>query len=152
MYTHAVEIEEIAKKLKGRYSSVLDYVDLEKIYFAWIQTGIKRPYEVTGITNKWLQSAIAVNQTPKLYCIAFTYDYYRTNIDQGHVLEWQILEMLYSISPEMDGTLRKKDVFEYSRILSTLSNLGFSYNWRAENLPPLLGEEYISFTPEEEEE
>jgi hypothetical protein len=80
-----------------------------------------------------------------------TYDFYQKC--EGSLLEWIMLDALYSCHPKMDGKIRRKDVHEFSRILNTLDDLGHAKDWRKNShLPELLGDETIIFGLEEEDE
>ena len=152
-YTEAKELRLIAEQLKVKYYTVVGYIDLEKIYFAFKGGDLPEWFEceVLGLQDTWIQHSVVSMEETKLYCVAMTYDFY-TKIS-GPLLEWTMLDLLYSCAPKMNGKKRGKDVHEHSRILSTIEDLGEPLGWRGNiHLPALLGEETILFGMEEEEE
>jgi hypothetical protein len=148
-YTESEEIQKIAENLKARYYNIIGYIDLEKIFFAFKGGDENFKYEIVGTQNDWLKFAIGNPNQTKLYCISLSYDFYQ--FAEGALLEWTILELLYSCAEQMNGKLRKKNVHEYSRFLKTLQELDISIDWRKNvHLPKLLGDETIMFELEDE--
>lgn len=152
-YSESKELRLLAEKLKARYINVVGYVDLDKIFFAF--KGGDLPdfftYEMLGLKNEWVKHATNSVKDAKTYCIAMTYDFYQKA--DGPLLQWTMLECLYSCGPKMDGKMRRKDVHEFSRFLETLEDLGEKTTWRSNlNLPELLGDETIAFALEEVDE
>ena len=148
-YTESKEIKAIAEKLRGRYINVVGYVDIEKIFFAFKGGDVSEDftYEVSGIKDDWIKHSSDALSDLKLYCIAMSYDFYQKSM--GALQEWIVLECLYSCAESMDGKLRRKDVHEFSRFLTTLENLNFSSDWRNNfHLPSLLEQETIVFALE----
>lgn len=152
-YTESKELREMAEKIKARYVHIVDYVDLDRIFFAFKGGDVPEhfTYEILGLKNDWVKHASSESLAEiKHYCIATTYDYYQNMTDTQ--LQWFMLDALYSCAPDMSGKLRRKNVHEFSRIISTLEDLDQSFNWRANpNLPDLLGDEIIAFGADEEE-
>ena len=149
-YVESKELLDIAGKLKSNYITVVGYIDLDKIFFAFKGGDINESftYEVLGLKNEWVKHATTSENETKMYCLAMSYDYYQKNL--GNNLEWTLMEMLYSVHPNMDGKLRRKDVHEFSRFLNTFEDLEIGHNWRKNgHLPALLGEETILFGLEE---
>ena len=152
-YSESKEPLEIAKKLKAKYINLVGYIDLTKIFFAFKGGDLNDnfTYEVLGLKNEWVKHTQDSQEDAKLYCIAMTYDFYQKC--EGSLLEWIMLDALYSCHPKMDGKIRRKDVHEFSRILNTLDDLGHAKDWRTNShLPELLGDETIIFGLEEEDE
>lgn len=150
-YTESKELRDVAEKLKARYINIVGYIDLEKIYFAFKGGDLPEffTYEVLGLQNEWVKHANQSMQDVKTYCISMTFDFYQKS--SGSLLEWILLDALYSCSEKMNGKLRRRDVHEFSRIIASLDDLGYSLNWRQNyHLPPLLGEETIIFGIEDE--
>jgi hypothetical protein len=146
-YTESKELLSIAEKLRIKYLNILGYIDLDKIFFSF-KGGDGVPewfkYEMMGIQNDWLKFTHHDLEDSKLYCLAMTYDFFEKS--QGGLLEWTLLDLLYNCANTMNGQLRKKDVHEYSRILSTLEDIDCSYDWRENaHLPSLLESETIAF-------
>lgn len=151
IYTDAEVLKELAQKLKARYPNVIGYIDTSKIFFAF-KGGDDLPdwfeYEVLGNQNQWTKFTDVSFFEAKEYCIAITYDFYKKA--DGPLLEWTLLDLLYSCSEKMDGKLRRKDLHEHSRILLTLNDLDIPILWRNyTNIPPLLDNETVSFQLEE---
>ena len=149
-YSESKELRALAEKLRINYITVVGYIDLEKIFFAFKGGDINENFthEVLGLKNEWVKHATANSDDTKLYCLAMSYDYYQKNA--GNNIEWILMEMLYSIHPSMDGKLRRKDVHEFSRFLNTFADLEIGYNWKKNgHLPALLGDETILFGIEE---
>lgn len=150
IYTESKELREVAESLKARYSNVVGYIDINKIFFAFKGGDLPNDFEVSGIKNDWVKHTINSLEEPKMYCISLSYDFYQKA--NGPLLEWIMLDLLYCCDPKLDGKLRRRDVHEFSRILNTLDDLGHSTKWRDNfHLPPLLGEETIIFGFEEDE-
>ena len=152
-YTESKELRSIAELLKARYINIVGYIELDKIFFAFKggDVGDFFDYETLGAQNDWVKHTIGCLEDAKLYCISMTYDYYQKT--QGSPLQWIMLECLYSCAAEMDGSLRRKNVHEFSRIINTLEELGISHDWRGNgHLPELLGEETIVFWGTEDDE
>lgn len=152
IYTESPEIKKIAEQLKSRYINLIGYVDLNKIFFTF-KSGNNTlfKYEILGTQSEWVKFTSSNIEDAKTYCIALDYDFYQSA--QGPLLQWILLDLLYSCLPSMNGKLRKKDVREFSRILNTIEDLGLSINWRTNNqMPDLLNVETIIFNPEEETE
>ena len=153
-YVESRELKEIATELKKRCCEIIGYIDLGKIFFAFV--GGEYPdwfeCEIQGLKNEWVKYTMqSPMEDAKVYCIALTYDYYEKI--QGTQLQWIVLDLLYSCSPAMNGKLRSRDVREFKMILNTLSEFDVNYDWRkTQHLPDLLGEEQIIFAPEEEED
>jgi len=150
-YTESKELRLIAEQLKARYITVIGYVDLERIFFAFKGGDLSEffKYEVLGLQNEWVKHSTSTFADVKTYCIAMTFDFFQKS--SGPLLEWIMLEALYSCTEKMNGKLRKKEVHEYSRLITTLDDLGCSINWRENfHLPSLLGEETIIFGIEDE--
>jgi hypothetical protein len=150
-YTESKELKQIAEQLKARYINVVGYVDLDKIFFAFKGGDLSEffKYEVVGLQSEWVKYTNPTLEEVKTYCIAMTFDFYQKS--SGPLLEWIMLEALYSCIDKMNGKLRKKDIHEYSRLVTTLDDLGCSLNWRENyHLPSLLGEETIIFGVEDE--
>lgn len=151
IYTDAEALKELAQRLKARYPNVIGYVDTSKIFFAF-KGGDDLPdwfeYEVLGNQNQWTKFTDVSFFESKEYCIAITYDFYKKA--DGPLLEWTLLDLLYSCSEKMDGKLRRKDLHEHSRVLLTLNDLDIPILWRNyTNIPPLLDNETVSFQLEE---
>jgi len=148
-YTESEEIKSIATKLRGEYIEVVGHVDLSKIFFAFkAADDTLFQYEILGLKNPWVKYSLGSSGELKVYCLAMSYDFYQNS--QPALLEWIIWECLYSCDEEMNGKIRRKDVSEFSRFMSTLEDLGYSYSWREhKELPPLLGPEKIMFAAEE---
>jgi hypothetical protein len=152
-YSESKELYEIAKKLKAKYINLVGYIDLDKIFFAYKGGDIRDDftYEVLGLKNEWVKHTQDPHEDIKVYCIASSFDFYQKA--DGSLLEWIMLDCLYSIHPKMDGKIRRKDVHEFSRILDTLDDLGHAKDWRKNvHLPTLLGEETILFGLEAEDD
>ncbi len=144
-YTESQELKEIAGQLKARYYSLIGHVQLDKIFFAF--KGGELPedflYEIQGLKSDWVKHT---NETP-MYCIAYSYDYY-SKITPA-LLQWTLLECLYSCSGDMDGKLKRKEINEFAAFAKTLEDLGQSIDWRANmHVPALLEEETIFFHQE----
>jgi hypothetical protein len=147
IYTESKELYDLASELKKRYYSLIDYVQLDCIFFAFVG-GDYRPffkYEIQGLKNEWVKftnkSSLDVVKT---YSIGMTYDFYEKS--KGPHLQWILLDLLYSCDFTMNGKLKSKDVHEFSLFLNTLEDLGVNHNWRDNYyLPDLLGEETIIF-------
>jgi hypothetical protein len=106
-------------------------------------------YEVLGLQNEWVKHTHENQSESKLYCLAMTYDFFQNS--QGSLLEWTILDLMYSCHENMNGKMRRKDVHEFSRILKTLDDLGSCIDWRKNtHLPPLLCVETVVFGIENE--
>ncbi len=145
-YSESSQILDIAKKLKGRYIHVVGYVELDKIFFAFKGGDISEDftYEMQGLKSDWVKQTQGNASEAKVYCIAMSYDFFTKA--EGPLLEWTLLECLYSCHPKMDGKMRRKDVHEFSRIHNTLNDLECSREWRKNtHLPSLLGDETIVF-------
>lgn len=152
IYTESLELKSLAESLKTKYPNVLDYIELDKIFFAF--KGGDLPdwfeYEISGLQNDWVKHLNDSFNETKMYCISFKYDVYQKC--EGPLLEWTLLDLLYCCNEKMNGKLRRRDVHEFSRILNTLDDLGQSNQWRKNShLPSLLGEETIVFCAEENE-
>jgi hypothetical protein len=149
-YSESSQLRDLAEKLKTRYYSVIGFVDIESIFFAFKGGDISEDfrYEVLGLKNDWVRHAHN-SEIEKLYCISFSFEFYQKA--EGPLLEWSLFECLYACGIKRDGKLRRKDVHEYSRILNTLEELGQKKDWRNNlHLPELLGEETIFFGVEED--
>jgi hypothetical protein len=152
-YSESKELYEIAKKLKVKYINLVGYIDLDKIFFSYNGGDIRDDftYEVLGLKNEWVKHTQDPDEDVKVYCIASSFDFYQKA--DGPLLEWIMLDCLYSIHPKMDGKIRRKDVHEFSRILDTLDELGHAKDWRKNtHLPELLGDETILFGLEAEDD
>jgi len=152
-YSESKELLEVAKKLKAKYINLVGYIDLDKIFFAYKGGDIRDDftYEVLGLKNEWVKHAQDSQEDTKLYCIAMSFDFYQKA--EGSLLEWIMLDCLYSCHPKMDGKIRRRDVHEFSRILNTLDDLGHTKDWRKNtHLPELLGDETIIFGLEAEDD
>lgn len=151
-YSESKQLRELAEKLKTRYYSVIGYIDIDSIFFAFKGGDIPDEFqhEVLGLKNEWVKHTQNSANDMKLYCIAMSFDFYQKA--EGSLLEWTLFECLYSCSPGMNGKMRRKDVHEYSRILNTLEELGQKKDWRGNtHLPDLLGEETVFFGAEEDD-
>lgn len=150
LYTEAQELKDIAQKLKARYFNVIGHVEIDKIFFAFkggdnVSEYFK--YELLGSKNEWTKYVNEIREH-KSYCLAMSYDFFQNS--GPALLEWTILDLLYGCHEYMNGDIKKKEIHEYSRIISTLEDLGFSCDWRTlQNLPPLLDHETISFQLED---
>lgn len=152
-YTESTELLALAQKLRSRYYTVIGHVDLDKIFFAF-KGGDALPEwfncEVLGLKNEWVKHANSNSEETRTYCVAMTFDFYQKS--DGPLLEWTLLDLLYNCDPKMNGKIRRRDMHEYKRIVSTLEDLGQSVDWRTNaHLPSLLGDETINFGIEEEE-
>jgi len=153
-YTRSEELEKLAEDLRIKYLNVIGYLELDKIFFAFKSGDDLSEYftcEILGLQSEWVRYAADSADEVKLYCLSISYDYYKQT--EGALLQWIMLDLLYTCSPKMNGKMRRKNVIEHSRILRTIEDLGHSSDWRANaHLPELLGEETVVFGVEEEDE
>jgi hypothetical protein len=151
-YTPSDELKKLAEELKVKYLDVIGYVEIDKIFFAFKGGDVSEWFtcEILGLQNEWIKHSNSSSEEVKVYCIAFSYDFYK-RID-GALLQWTLLDLLYSCSPKMNGKMRRKNIIEHSRILKTIEDLGHSFEWRDNmHLPELMGDETIIFGLEEDE-
>jgi hypothetical protein len=152
-YTKSDELQKIAEELKIKYLNVIGYVEIDKIFFAYKGGDLPEWFtcEILGLQSEWVNHIKQSEEDAKMYCLALSYDYY-TKIE-GSLLQWTMLDLLYTCSPKMNGKMRRRNVVEHSRLLKTIEDLGHSFEWRDNiHLPELLGEETILFGLEEEDE
>jgi hypothetical protein len=151
IFTQSPELQKVAENLKARYYNIIGYVDLDKIFFAFKGGDINEhfQYEISGVKNDWVKYAHNNQNSSKTYCLCTSYAFYQ--MADGPLLEWTILDLLYSCDDKMNGKIRKKDIHEYSRLVKTLDDLEYSIDWRKNiHLPSLLGDETIMFYSEDE--
>ena len=152
-YVESNELKELAKQLKLKYHNIIDYVDLEKIFFAFKGDAPDFfEYGISGASDDWYKYSSSLKEEVKTYCISVTYDFYTKA--EGPLMEWVLLDMLYTCGYEMDGKLRGRKIKEHSTIATALEDLGETIvGWRENHhLPSLLGEETIFFNQSNGEE
>ena len=153
-YSESDELRILAEKLRARYINLIGYINLDSIFFAFKSGDVKENfrYECLGVQSDWVAASNKAINNTKLYCIAMSFDFYQRSL--GSLIEWIMIECLYSCHPNMNGKMRAKDIHEFSRILLTLEDLNISHEWRENtHLPELLGDETVVFAlgdPEEE--
>lgn len=151
IFTHAIELQKIAEDLKARYYNILGYIEIDKIFFAFKGGNIPDffQYEIIGNPNDWMKYAVNAPNAEKNYCIAMAYNFYQ--FSDGPLLQWTMLDLLYSCDEKMNGRIRRKDIHEHSRIAKAIEEMGHSIEWRENtHLPDLLGAETIVFGLENE--
>lgn len=146
-----LEMAITAKELIKKYYAMLGHVDLSLVYFCTRsgekpKKGKSKTYEMSGIRSQWVKNLLSqggINQR-KLYCLcAWDDEWQRISPLQK---QWIIFECLYAVGPESDGNLRKRDVSDFTPILTAMMDYGVGPDWRnVKELPDLLGNDLIHF-------
>jgi hypothetical protein len=133
-YKESYELRQQIQTLISRYPFNIGHIIVDKIYCAKIigDKPKRTPVlELSGINNMWLKHILSQGEGNYFYGLAV----WETAWDEMYLTkkEWLLFDSLLSISPQMDGTLRKKDVYEWGCMIA----IGGCY-WRQSGELPLL--------------
>lgn len=133
-YQESTQLRVLAHQLRERYYLHLGHVDLDTVFFAE-KTGDKPKkagiIELGGVKSPWLRQVLERSANHQRYCIAAWGNDWGFLDDT--VKEWLLFDMLYSIDPDAEGAIRKRDVVEHGVIASYLG-----VYWREETVLPSL--------------
>jgi len=142
-YDESPEIKDIATKLKERYYLYIGHVDLDVIYFAEITSENGKPKkaklgQLEGVSSAWLKQKMIEDKKGVLYCLSVWAEEW-DGLDPAS-REWFLFDLLYSVSGECDGKVRKPDISEHGIIMQYMHQAGVGTYWRTleKPLPSLL--------------
>jgi hypothetical protein len=139
-FREAPELKELAGQIIEKYTDFFPQLSLNDVYFAFCESDSKENYKpiiMGNVANPLMQKICK-----QKYQIAFYRDMWVDWSDEKQII--MLFKALYSIDPEVDGSLRKNDVSDYYIILSTF---GLDWSTLDEGLPNLLTQTVVFKTP-----
>ena len=149
-YVEAEDISEMAKALVEKYPSQIGHIDIEEdVYFAFCIS--KKPKNSTAVQTASVRKPLTQKVTTRPYQIAIFRDVWDGWDETQRGL--QLLNAMYSISPEGDGLFRKEDVHDFYPFVAAL---GPQWQYLPSDMLPNPLEEKVPFpdpiAPNDEDE